>query len=133
MTDSQRRPGLHLIPLVALWLVPLVALAIVVPLSGAHENASLRPNLPVLVTVGEREDSKRAAVITEVQLAREQEVRAQASGVVTALTHAAGPVETGTELVRVNNVPILSMQTGAPLFRDLQSGDDGADGEGASK
>jgi peptidoglycan hydrolase-like protein with peptidoglycan-binding domain len=119
----------RVVPLVALWAVPLLAISVALPLVGARDAASVAPALPEYTVVGTRSNDHRVAVDVIARLAPAREIRSQASGLVTELSVSAGPIATGQKLIEVNGVPVLAFRGSSPLYRDLQSGATGDDVE----
>ena len=122
MRSDRSRGWVRLVPLVALWAVPVVAVAVAFPLVDAAEERSVAVPAPTVVEVGARSDDGRTAVEVATVRAVAPEVRAPAGGVVTALTEA-GPVVAGQALFAVD---VLAYR-GEPLWRDLRPGDRGPD------
>ncbi|WP_156533013.1 peptidoglycan-binding domain-containing protein [Cellulosimicrobium funkei] len=125
MRSDRSRGWVRLVPLVALWAVPVVAVAVAFPLVDAAEERSVAVPAPTVVEVGARSDDGRTAVEVATVRAVAPEVRAPAGGVVTALAEA-GPVEVGQALFALDGVDVL-VYRGSPLWRDLRSGDRGTD------
>lgn len=122
---SPRRGVWRIVALVGLWLVPVVAVVVAVPLTEVLDAESVATRQPGTVTVGSREVDQATAVNTAVTLGPEWEIRTQATGVVTSLAPA-GPIELGAELFAVDDVPVLAYR-GPVLYRDLSPGAQGAD------
>ncbi|WP_186008807.1 peptidoglycan-binding protein [Cellulosimicrobium cellulans] len=125
MRSDRSRGWVRLVPLVALWAVPVVAVAVAFPLVDAAEERSVAVPAPTVVEVGARSDDGRTAVEVATVRAEAPEVRAPAGGVVTALAEP-GPVEPGAALFALDGVDVLAYR-GLPLWRDLRPGDRGAD------
>ncbi len=126
-SDSRLRPWMRLAPLVALWAVPVVAVAVAVPMAGTREEASVAPPLPSVVTVGSQATDYRTSVAVSVEVEQVGQVRSSVSGLLTSLAEATGPVRSGQELFAVDGVPVLAQRGTAPLHRELRRGDEGAD------
>lgn len=114
-------------PLVALWALPLAVVGISFPLAVAGEAQSVAPEEQTFITVGEAVNDYRTAVVVEFALGEAPDIRSQASGLVTGVSVGPGPVETGQQLITVNNVPVLAFRASAPLYRDLEIWDEGPD------
>lgn len=123
--SDRSRGWVRLVPLVALWAVPVVAVAVAFPLVDAAEERSVAVAAPTVVEVGARSEDGRIAVEVATVRADAPEVRAPAAGVVTALAEP-GPVEPGAALFALDGVDVLAYR-GSPLWRDLGPGDRGAD------
>lgn len=123
--SDRLRSGARLLPLVALWSVPVLAVAIAFPLAGASEEHSVAPPRPAVVEVGSREADERTAVEVVVARAEALDVPSPVAGVVSSLGEP-GPIVAGQELFAVEGVPVLAYR-GAPLWRDLELGDRGED------
>jgi hypothetical protein len=123
------RPWARLVPLVALWAVPAVAVAVAVPAADSREEASVAPPLPSVVTVGSQSTDYRTSVTVSVEAEQVGQVRSPVPGLLTSLTEADGPVRSGQELFAVDGVPVLAQLGTAPLHRELREGDEGADVE----
>ncbi|WP_194164994.1 peptidoglycan-binding domain-containing protein [Pseudactinotalea sp. HY160] len=122
-------PWLRLVPLVALWAVPVVAVAVAVPAVGMREEASIAPPLPSVVTVGSQSTDDRTSVTVSIEIEQAGPIRSPVSGLLTSLAEIDGPVRPGQELFAVDGVPILAQPGTAPLHRDLREGDAGEDVE----
>lgn len=132
-TDSTRRATSRaqrfgtgrVIALVGLWVAPVVAVGLAVPLSAALDARSVEIPAPLTVTVGSREVDRAIAVNAVATLAAQPEIRTTAVGVLTGIG-APGPVVSGSEVFAVNGVAVLAYR-GPVLHRDLNRDDRGAD------
>lgn len=126
---SSSRVGqwVRLLPLVALWAVPVVAVAVAVPAAGLREEASVAPPLPSVVTVGSQSTDYRTSVSVLVEVEQVGQVRSPVSGLLTSLAPTDGPVRSGQELFAVDGVPVLAQRGTVPLHRELRWGDEGED------
>lgn len=120
-------PWLRLVPLVALWTVPVAAVALAVPAAGSREEASVAPDLPSVVAVGSQSADYRTSVNVSVEVEQLGQVRSPVPGLLTSLTEEDGPIRAGQELFAVDGVPVLAQPGTAPLHRELRPGDEGAD------
>lgn len=127
--SSRLGPWVRLVPLVVLWAVPVVAVAVAVPRAGAREEASVAPPLPSVVTVGGRSTDYRTSVSASVEVEQVGQVRSPVSGLLTSLATEDRPVRSGQELFAVDGVPVLAQVGTAPLYRELRSGHEGEDVE----
>lgn len=132
-TSSRVSPWLRLVPLAALWAVPVVAVAVAVPAAGTREEASVAPPLPSVVTVGSQSTDYRTSVTVSVEVEQVGQVRSPVSGLLTSLTEADGPVSSGQELFAVDGVPVLAQPGTVPFHRELRWGDEGTDVEVLSR
>ena len=118
------------LPLVVVWLIPIVVVAIIIPMLGERETDALAPPLPSTVEVGSRTDDFRIAVDVNVNRGDPEVLLAPASGVVTAVYAQPGTaVQSGVPLVDIDGVRVTAFKEASPLFRDLAIGDSGADVE----
>lgn len=118
-------------PLVALWLVPVLALALLVPLTVSREAASVESELPVTATVGSREDDFRQTVTATFQVTAPHDVVVPAAGLVTAVHASPGQVLAPTDAVlSVDGAVLRAHVAEAPLYREIGPGTSGADVEG---
>ncbi|ACZ23253.1 putative peptidoglycan binding protein [Sanguibacter keddieii DSM 10542] len=118
-------------PLVALWLVPVLALAVVVPLATSREASSVESELPVTATVGSREDDYRQTVTATFQVTAPHDVVVPAAGLVTAVHASPGQVLAPTDaVVSVDGAVLRAHVAEAPLYREIGPGTSGADVEG---
>lgn len=126
---TRRRVGawMQVIPLVALWAIPVVAVVVAVPMASVREEVSLSPPLPAVVTVGSQSADYRTSVTVSVELERAGQVWSPVSGVLTSLAEWDGAVHSGQELFAVDGVPILAQRGTVPLHRELRLGDEGED------
>lgn len=127
---ARKRTGrgtLRVLALVALWAIPVVAVAVAVPLSAALDEQSVAAPLPTTVTVGSREVDRAVAVNAVVTFDAQPQLKTNVGGLVTGLT-TSGTIDQGAELFAVDGVPVLAYR-GAVLHRDLARGARGADVE----
>ena len=126
---SGRRSGLwFVVPLVALWAIPVVIFAVLVPASQSIEANALSSTPPSLVTVGTRVDAAKQAVDVTISTSPAPTVRSAISGLVTGTNVSTGSAVTnGLVLITVDGIAIRAYIEPAPLFRDLQAGSHGAD------
>lgn len=126
--EKPPRPWVHLLPLVAIWLVPTLAVLVALPMLDAREQAIVRPGAPSTVTVGSRESDALTAVDIEVGLREGPSLLAGADGLVTNVLVSEGqPIAQGMPLVEVNYQRVLAFRGPSPLYRDLDLGDTGPD------
>lgn len=128
-SSSRVTPWARLVPLVALWAVPIVAVVVAVPVAGMREEASVAPPLPSVVTVGSQSTDYRASVSVSVEVKQIGQIRSPVPGLLTRLAEADGPVRPGQELFAVDGVPVLAQPSTVPFHRELRRGDEGADVE----
>ncbi len=120
--------ALFIAPLVLLWLVPILAFVVVVPLANSAESNSVSSPPMKYVIIGSQEVDHLQSVTVSITYAEAPAIRISASGVVTTLTVAQGSlVKAGDELLRVNDVPVLAYDRATPLYRDLSLGATGQD------
>jgi len=80
------------------------------------------------VRVGSREDAERTSVNVKVTPRTPEEVHGAVNGVVTAVKVDVGQkLATGTPMMTVNGLTVISYVADAPLYRPLTLGDTGAD------
>lgn len=115
--------------LVLLWLVPVVAISVAVPLVNAREQASVEPPLPSVVTVGSQSADYRTSVLVVLHLERAYEVWAPAQGVLTSTAEPESAIIAGQELFTIDGTPVLAQPGSVPLHRPLEIGDEGEDVE----
>lgn len=128
--SSRVGPWARMVPLLALWAVPVLAVAVAVPLAGMREEASVAPPLPSVVTVGSQSTDYRASVTVTVEVEQVGQVRSPVSGLLTSVAsfaEASGSVRSGQELFAVDGVPVLAQPGTVPLHRELHWGDEGED------
>jgi hypothetical protein len=119
---------LFLLPLIALWVIPVVIFVLLVPRAQGQEAASLQPGAVRTVTVGSRLNAATQAVDVTVTAPRAGEIASAASGLVTAVSATVGAaLVNGAPLVTVDGVGVLAYVAPAPLYRDLAPGSKGAD------
>ncbi|MFG6445930.1 peptidoglycan-binding domain-containing protein [Microbacterium sp. P07] len=130
--QDRRRPrpprgaGLRrVLALVGLWAVPVIAVAVAVPLTAALDARSVETPQPATVTVGSREVDRAIAVNVVATLGPQPELRTGVDGVITGLGES-GTVEPGEQVFAVDGTPVLAYR-GAVLYRDLAQDDRGAD------
>lgn len=126
-------PWVRLVPLVALWAVPVLAVAVAAPAADKREAASVAPPLPSVVTVGSQSTDYRTSVTVSVEVKRGGQVRSPVSGLITSIAETDGPVRSGQELFAVDGVPVLAQPGTVPFHRELRWGDEGEDVEGLGR
>lgn len=116
------------LPLIAIWLLPIIAVIAFSGISRALENGALKPASITTVQIGSRINNSTTAVDVDVALNTAPVAKVGASGIVTALPAAAGSaVSNGVPLVEVNDRPILAFAEPSPLYRQLSMGSSGKD------
>lgn len=120
-------PWLRLVPLLALWAIPVVAVAVAVPNALVREEASVEPPLPKVVTVGSQSTDYRTSVAVSVGVERAGVVRSPVAGLLTSVAEAGSRVHPGVELFAVDGAPVLAQPGAVPLHRELRWGDRGDD------
>lgn len=116
------------LPLVVLWLTPLLGFAALFPTAQQVESETLRLADPVTSIVGARLDDSLQAVDITAQLPAPPKVLTRASGIVTSVEISPGAeLHSGTPLMRVDGVLVLAYAGPAPFYRDLQRGAKGED------
>ncbi|WP_228760217.1 peptidoglycan-binding protein [Pseudactinotalea sp. HY158] len=115
----------RIVIIAALWVIPIAAVVVAVPLASQREEASVSVDPPAVVTVGSRSIDNATSVEVQVRHAEPVVATAPIGGTVTTL-RAPGPVEVGDQLFSIDGVPVLAY-LGYPLFRDLSYGDRGED------
>jgi len=114
-------------PLAAIWLVPVLIFAVVFPLAQYQEAQSVEKTDPVVVKVGSRLNDAVQAVDVTLDLQKPPDVESRSAGTVTSVDIAIGDaITSGRQLVSIDGVKVLAY-SGAPFYRDLQSGDQGND------
>lgn len=126
---STSQDGLRFIaPLLALWLVPLVALIIVVPAVTDREEASVTAGLPSTATVGSRENDYRQSVTAVFTVTEPQEALLPIDGLVTAVHISAGqPLTSTTAVISVDGAVLKAHVDDQPFYRDIGTGTSGTD------
>ena len=116
------------LPLVALWVVPVLLFVALVPFSQSMESTALAARAPVTVAVGSRLDASRQAVDVTAITSASSQVKSATSGLVTAVRVAPdSPMVNGTPLIDVSGTTIRAYIEPSPLFRDLSVGAKGDD------
>ena len=117
-----------LLPLLALWAIPVLLLGFLVPFSRGEESLSLRPSEVKTVVVGSRFDSAQQSVDVQVSAPPPAQVKSATAGLVTKVSvAAAATITNGMPLMVVAGAPVLAYRADAPLYRDLALGATGAD------
>lgn len=115
-------------PLVLLWVVPVVVVAVLIPTTRAVQRTELSVPRPQLTEVGQLDLSYLQAVDVTVTLPPASEVTPGTSGVVTRVAVSAGQgIASGQELIAVDGTPVYALRGDTPLFRDLSLGAQGPD------
>jgi peptidoglycan hydrolase-like protein with peptidoglycan-binding domain len=119
---------LFVIPVVLLWLAPIVALATFVPIAQSQDQLAYSVSPPATVQIGSRSQDYRQSVDIEIRYTREVSVLSPSAGVITSVDMAKGSViGQGQQLVSVDGVPVLAYEGLPPLYRDLSRGMSGND------
>jgi peptidoglycan hydrolase-like protein with peptidoglycan-binding domain len=131
---SGRRSGAlsgSLIGLGSLLVAAAAAVGAVVALP-ADPPAALRTASPVeTVAVTERTDADEHQVQLALDTGAPRSVVTSRTGIVTSSSCSTGGVlRSGTEIARVDDVPVIAFASGTPLFRDLRVDDRGEDVRG---
>ena len=125
---KSQRGWLFLLPVIALWIIPVILFAVLVPVSGQLETESLGLAPIKLTVVGSRNNVTHQGVDVAFALPAAVTVKSNASGTVTAVKVSQGArIANGTPILSVDDVRVLAYTGAAPLFRDLGDGDHGAD------
>ena len=115
-------------PFIALWLAPVVAFALLLPIALRTEDQSTTIADPESALVGERVRDLRLSAVAKVVYEQNDTVVTLTGGTVTAVDTSVGStLVTGARLVEINAVPILAKVGGLPFYRDLGSGARGPD------
>lgn len=116
------------LPLAALWAIPVIIFVALVPLSRSQESIALTAKAPEAVRIGSHLDAGRQGVDVKVLESSAAQVDSSMSGVVTAVSVTAGAQLTnGAPLVSINGTPVLAFIEPFPLYRSLSTGATGAD------
>lgn len=116
------------LPLAATWIIPVVALVLLIPGAQQVQQSQLSMPAPSLTEVGQVDHVYRQAVDVSVTLPAPRVVRMNISGVVTGVSvHAGDQITEGAELVAINGTPAYASRGDAPLYRDLWRGSTGPD------
>jgi peptidoglycan hydrolase-like protein with peptidoglycan-binding domain len=115
-------------PFIALWLSPVLAFALLVPLALRTEDGSTEVAAPESTVVGERVRDLRLSAVAEIVYEPNDAILSTASGTITAVDTAPGTaLVTGDRIVEIDAVPILAKVGGLPFYRDLGPGARGPD------
>ncbi|MET4706085.1 hypothetical protein [Frigoribacterium sp. UYMn621] len=127
--SGRPRSGIaFVLPLVALWVIPVLLFVTLVPFSQSMESTALAARAPVTVAVGSRLDASRQAVDVTAVTSASSQVKSATSGLVTAVKVAPNsPMVNGTPLIDVSGTTIRAYIEPSPLFRDLSVGAKGDD------
>jgi hypothetical protein len=126
--ETRGHAWLFLLPLIVLWLVPVIAFLCLVPLAGSLSKAAVRPPAIALTKIGSRTSTNPQAVDITVALPPATTVTSSADGTVTSVAVKPGDVlKSGSLLITVDDVGVLAYVGSTPLYRDLSYGDRGPD------
>lgn len=114
-------------PLLLLWGVPPLVLALVWPWAGAAEKTAVTSEQPATVVVGERQRDYRENVQIKFSLTREGTIHSAVDGLVTAVHAKPGKLKEGADLISVDGTKVRVHRGKAPFHRDLAAGDQGQD------
>jgi pyruvate/2-oxoglutarate dehydrogenase complex dihydrolipoamide acyltransferase (E2) component len=110
----------YVLPLVAIWIVPVAAFAAAIPSANLSQSQALAPLQVTTTRVGSSTDDGTQAVDVQMTLTPATPVKSAASGTLTSITAKTGEALTqGTELATVNDAPVVAFVADAPLFRDV--------------
>lgn len=131
----RKRGLLFLLPLVLLWVLPVVAVAVLLPLLNTSNAESISQELPETVTVGERSVALTQSVIVRVQFGVTPQLIAGTGGMVTrrAVLEPGVEIANGADIIWVDAIPVRAFVADAPLYRDLGLDSSGADVEELSR
>jgi peptidoglycan hydrolase-like protein with peptidoglycan-binding domain len=116
------------VPFIALWLAPVVAFALLLPIALHTEDQSTTVASPESTVVGERVRDLRLSAVAGVVYEPNDTIVTSTGGTVTAVNTSVGStLATGERVVEINAVPILAKVGGLPFYRDLGSGTRGSD------
>lgn len=123
MRGERRRSGggalRFLVPLLALWVIP-VGLGLVLVPAAQHAETAVSVAGPRMVTVGERSDAHRVAVTAAVTTRPARAVVSPRGGLVTAVFAAPdSDVTNGTMILAVDGVTLVALTGDAPVYRDI--------------
>lgn len=135
MTKNKRNPGRTPLgrrfgfwsPLLLLWAVPPLVLALLWPWTASAEKAAVTSEQPSSVIVGERQRDHRENVQLKFALTREGTVHSAVDGLVTAVHAKPGKLKEGADLISVDGTKIRAHRGEAPFHRDLTAGAQGED------
>ncbi len=118
----------YVAPLVGIWLTAAMIAAAAIYVAPIVQSRDVEKPGPAFVRVGSREDAERTSVNVKVTPRAPEEVHGSVDGVVTAVKVSVGQtVATGTPMMTVSGVTVISYVADAPLYRPLTLGDTGAD------
>ncbi len=116
------------VPFIALWLSPVVAFSLLLPLALRAEDRSTEVAAADSAVVGERVRDLRLSAVAEVVYEPNDTIVTLTGGTVTSVNTSVGAtLATGERVVEINAVPILAKVGGLPFYRDLGSGTRGPD------
>lgn len=116
------------LPLVAVWVIPLMVTVGAFLFSEMREESVLNHDLPRVVTVGSTTNSSPTPVNVMVRLGAETHTVSRTSGIVTAVhVSPATALTPCMDLYSVNDVIVRAQVGAAPLVADVQPGQSGAD------
>lgn len=118
-----------LVPVVALWVTPILLFLIVTPLAGTAEKDDVTSDSSArTAVVGSRTQDLRRGVDVNFTMTTGPIVTSASPGVVTSIDVRAGDqIAEGARVASVNGVPVFAIVGGVPLFRDLGEGMHGPD------
>ncbi|SNS90931.1 hypothetical protein SAMN06309944_1326 [Micrococcales bacterium KH10] len=122
------RSLIFVLPLLAVWAIPVSVLTMVAPAVEEAEAERVTPVEPDTIPVGSRSSDQATSVGLSVGFGQSASVAVRASGLVTAVHLSPGKsVKQCRALIDINDVPVLAYRAKAPLFRDLAVKDKGTD------
>lgn len=126
--ESRGRHGWHLLPLIALLLVPMTAIAAFTAAGLVVREKSTTPDQAETTKVGSIEMTNRQATEVRFSLDPAPEVIVAQAGTITEINVAPGVTVTqGQVLARVDDVPVRAIVGQSPLYRAIGPGSKGTD------
>lgn len=129
-TGKGERGGLlrFLLPVVAVWAVPVVIAAIAIPLSISRETAAITDAAPQYVEAGSIVDDGTTPVSVELVAPSSSDITARIGGIVTGVNLEPGSsIGPGQELLSVGDVLVRAQVALSPIVGDVDPYRTGAD------
>ncbi|MGP7960609.1 hypothetical protein ACTVCO_07320 [Sanguibacter sp. A247] len=109
-----------MLALFLVWVVPIAAVAMLLPRAAAAEVASTAVRPPTVVRVGEVEDARRSAVRIEVRRNEPRSVSVRRAGIVTKVHVGVDEtIKSGDAIVSIDGVKLVAFMGESPMFRDI--------------
>lgn len=116
------------VPLALLWLLPVLAVTLVVPMLLDGDHRAVTTSLPATATVEAREIDHRQSVTATFTITEPQDILLSGGGLVTAVHAVPGQIlDSSDAVVSVDGATLRAHVEAQPFYRDIGPGTRGSD------